>query len=135
MNARIIDAALELLDRQLIDRDGKLAGNVDDVEITLPENWPDNETDELPVVSALLSGPGVLAERFGGRLGRGWAAFYRRIHPGTDGSGAIPVAQVRDIGSAIRLAVSRDELSSARMEEWFRRHVISKIPGAGHAPE
>ncbi len=135
MNARIIDAALELLDRQLIDRDGKLAGNVDDVEIALPEHWPDNETGELPVVTALLSGPGVLAERFGGRLGTGWAAFHRRIHPGPDGSGAIPVAQVRDIGSAIRLAVARDELSSEQMEAWFRRHVISKIPGAGYAPE
>jgi hypothetical protein len=135
MNARIIDAGLELLDRQLIDRDGKLAGKVDDIEITLPENWPDNDTGELPVVTALLSGPGVLAERLGGRFGTGWAAFHRRIHPGTDGSGAIPIAQVRDIGSAIQLAVSRDELSSDRMEDWFRRHVISKIPGAGNAPE
>ena len=87
------------------------------------------------MITALLSGPGVLAERFGGRLGRGWAAFYRRIHPGPDGAGVIPVAQVRDIGSAIRLAISRDELSSTRMEDWFRSHVISKIPGAGHAPE
>ncbi|MEY2420704.1 MAG: hypothetical protein QOI95_771 [Acidimicrobiaceae bacterium] len=135
MAARIIDAALELLDRQLIDRDDKLAGNVDDVEITLPENWPANESDELPVVTALLSGPGVLAERLGGRLGRGWAEFHRRIHPGTAGLGAIPVAQVREIGSAIRLAVARDQLPSDRMEDWFRRHVIAKIPGAGHAPE
>jgi hypothetical protein len=135
MDARIIDAALELLDRQLIDRDGRLAGNVDDVEITLPANWPDAEADELPVVTALLSGPGVLAERFGGRLGRGWAELHRRIHPGTSGPGAIPVAQVRDIGSAIRLALTRDELPSDRTEDWFCRHVIAKIPGAGHAPE
>lgn len=135
MEARIIDAALELLDRQLIDSDGKLAGNVDDVEIALPERWPDNEADELPVVTALLSGPGVLAERFGGRLGHGWAAFHRRIHPGTSGTGAIPMAQVRDIGSAIRLALSHSDLESVRMEDWFRRHVITKIPGAGRAPE
>ena len=131
----MIDGALELLDRQLLDRDDKFAGNVDDVEITLPEGWPDEQTDELPVVSALLSGPGVLAERFGGRLGSGWAAFYRRLHPGTAGTGAIPVAHIREIGSAIRLSNSREDLPSDRTEDWFRRHVIAKIPGAGHAPE
>lgn len=133
--ARIIDAALELLDRQLIDRDETLAGNVDDVEIELPESWPDGDPGELPVVTALLSGPGVLAERFGGRLGRGWAAFHKRIHPGTRGSGAIPMAHVREIGSAIRLGLSRTDLESDRMEDWFRCHVVAKIPGAGRAPE
>jgi hypothetical protein len=135
MQARVFDAALELLDRQLIDRDDKLAGNVDDVEITLPANWPDGNREDLPTVTALLSGPGVLAERFGGRLGSGWAAFHRRLHPGTSGTGAIPIAHVRDIGSAIRLGLSRDDLESDRMEVWFRAHVVSKIPGASHAPE
>lgn len=133
--ARILDAALELLDRQLIDCDDKLAGNVDDVEIELPDNWPDVAPGELPIVTALLSGPGVLADRFGGRLGSGWAAFHRRIHPGTAGTGAIPMAQVREIGSAIRLGRSRADLPSDRFEDWFCCHVIAKIPGSGHAPE
>lgn len=135
MQARTLDAALELLDRQLIDRDGALAGNVDDVEITLPEGWPDSGPEELPVVTALLSGPGVLALRFGGRLGSGWAALHRRLHPGPSGSGRIPMAQVREIGSAIRLAVPREELLSDTGEQWFRANVIAKIPGSRHAPE
>jgi hypothetical protein len=45
------------------------------------------------------------------------------------------MAHVRDIGSAIRLGLSRDDLESDRMEDWFRVHLISKIPGSGHAPE
>jgi hypothetical protein len=134
-NARVIDAALELLDRQLIDRDGRFAGNVDDVEIELPDGWPDDAIGERPVVTALLSGPGVLAERFGGRLGRGWAALHQRLHPGTSGSGAIPIAQVRSIDSAVRIGLARADLASDRMEDWFRTHVITKIPGAGRAPE
>jgi len=134
--ARVLDAALELLDRQLIDRDGRLAGNVDDVEIELPEGWPDNdEAGARPIVTAVLSGPGVLAERFGGRLGHAWANLHRRLHPGTSGTGAIPMAQVRDIGSAVTLALGRHELESDRMEDWFRVHVIRKIPGSGYAPE
>jgi hypothetical protein len=132
---RVLYAALELLDHQLVDRDGAFAGNVDDVEIDLPADWPNGASDEQPVVRALLSGPGVLAERFGGRLGRGWAALHRRLHPGTSGEGAIPMAHVRAIGSAVQLALPRDELASDRMEDWFRRHVIAKIPGAGRAPE
>jgi hypothetical protein len=132
--ARVLDAALELLDRQLIDCDDFLAGNVDDVEITLPESWPDDASDELPVVTALLSGPGILAERFGGSLGRGWAALHQRLHP--DGSlTAIPMGQVRDIGSAVRLGLRCEQLASHRMEIWFRDHVVGKIPGAGHAAE
>jgi hypothetical protein len=133
--ARVLDAALELLDRQLIDRDGRLAGNVDDVELTLPDGWPERRTGELPAVTALLSGPGVLAERFGGSLGRGWAALHKRLHPGTSGEGRIPLAMVRDIGSAITLSISRNDLASDRMEIWFRDNVIAKIPGAGHAAE
>ena len=134
-SARVIDAALELLDRQLVDRDGRLAGNVDDVEIALPDGWPDHADGARPTVTALLSGPGVLADRFGGRLGHAWANLHRRLHPGTSGTGAIPMAQVRDIGSSVTLALPRDELESDRMEDWFRVHVITKIPGAGHAPE
>ncbi|HEX2383179.1 MAG TPA: hypothetical protein VHI95_11115 [Acidimicrobiales bacterium] len=132
--ARVMDAALELLDRQLIDCDDRLAGNVDDVEIVIPDRWPDGASGELPVVTALLSGPGVLAERFGGSLGRGWSALHRRLHP--DGALiSIPIGQVRDIGSAIRLGLRSDQLASNRMEVWFRDHVVGKIPGAGHAAE
>ncbi len=43
-----MDAALELLDRQLIDCDDRLAGNVDDVEIAFPDGWPDGASGELP---------------------------------------------------------------------------------------
>ena len=131
--ARILNAALDLLDRQLVASDGCLAGNVDDIEIDLPEGWPD--TDEAPVVTALLSGPGVLAERFGGRLGRGWAEMHRRLHPGTSEHGAIAMAHVRDIGTAVTLGLTRDQLPSDANEDWFRDNVIGKVPGAGRAAE
>jgi hypothetical protein len=133
--ARVIHAALELLDRQILDADGTMAGNVDDVEIRLPDGWPDERSDALPTVTSLLSGPGVLAERFGGSVGRGWAALHRRLHPGTSGLGRISIADVREIGSAIRVGLRRDELPSDRFEDWFRDNFISKLPGARHAPE
>ena len=59
-----IDGVLHLLDRQLIDCDGRFLGKVDDVELT-----PDQTTGRL-VITALLTGPAALLDRFGGRLGR-----------------------------------------------------------------
>ena len=133
--ARIRDLALEVLDRQLLDRDGMMAGNVDDVEIELPEGWPDSASGDLPVVTALLSGPGVLADRFGGTVGHGWAALHRRLHPGDAESIAIPLSEVRDFGSDIKLGIAREDVASHRFEHWFRANIVEKIPGAFHAPE
>jgi hypothetical protein len=133
---RVLDAALELLDRQILDAEGLMAGNVDDLEIELPEGWPDrSDGDELPMVTALLSGPGILAERFGGRIARGWAELHRRLHTGPLDQGRIPIGRVVEIGSAIHVGLPRRALASHRFEEWFRDHVVAKIPGAGHAPE
>ena len=134
MEARSYDLALELLDYQLVDADGRLAGNVDDIEIELPEGWPDAAA-EPPIVSGLLSGPGVLAERFGGRVGRGWAELHRRLHPDDQPPTFLPMSDVRSIDSAVHLGIGRDRLASYSLERWFRVQVIEKIPGAKRAPE
>src|SRR4029453_5839 len=47
------EAGLHLLDRQLIDKDGRLAGKVDDLELELPSGGGP------PVGPALLPGPGA----------------------------------------------------------------------------
>ena len=135
MEAQSYDLALEILDYQLVDVDGRLAGNVDDIEIELPEGWPDASAGDAPVVSGLLSGPGVLADRFGGRVGHGWASFSRRLNPSPEISTLIPMAHVRSINGSIRLGITRDRVASYGFESWFRRKVVSKIPGAKHAPE
>jgi hypothetical protein len=36
MAGRTLEAALHLLDRQLVDKDGRLAGKVDDLELEFP---------------------------------------------------------------------------------------------------
>ena len=129
---RRLDAGLHLLDRQLVDRDGRLAGNVDDLELELPEDGG------LPVVVAIVSGPGALAERIGGRLGHAWSALHRRLRPGGE-PGATPrlisFSDVKKLSSQIDLAVRAEELDSHASERWLRDHVIAKIPGAGRAPQ
>jgi hypothetical protein len=61
MSGRVLEAGLHLLDRQLVDADGRLAGKVDDLELEFPEGGGP------PVVTAILAGPGALSRRSGSR--------------------------------------------------------------------
>ena len=113
-----------LLDRQLVDADGRLVGNVDDVELD----------DDLRVV-ALLSGQVVLGERMRGRLGRLLAATARRLAPeGSPEPVRIPYDLVDDVGSEIRLVAGADR-PDPPLETWLGEHLIGRIPGAGRAGE
>ena len=71
---RQVWAVLELLDRQLVDREGRLVGKVDDVEFELPD-----DPGGLPRVTALLAGLGALANHIGGDTGAALAAAERRL--------------------------------------------------------
>ena len=128
MTARELDAGRELLDHQLIDRDGLLCGNVDDLELEVPEDG------ELPVVTAVLNGPGVLSNRIGGRAAEALGELHRRLHPSLDGPARIPWRDVRAIDSAVHLSVARAELEGGAFETWCREHIVDRIPGDRHAP-
>jgi sporulation protein YlmC with PRC-barrel domain len=126
--ARVLYANLHLLDRQLIDREGKLCGKIDDLDL---EEDPD--TGAL-VVTHLKSGPGALALRLGWtRVGEwlerftDWAAPIDRPDPVR-----VPFASVADLGSAVRLGLDRHEVASYASEKWVLDHLIGPIPGSGH---
>ncbi len=127
--ARYMDAGLELLDRQVMDRDGRPVGKVDDLELATPGGGAP------PVLEALLIGPQALGARIGGRLGRAMAGIASRV-AGTERPLAIPMEQVDEIGVVVRLRVSLDELPDAgRLECWMRDQVVARIPGARRATE
>jgi sporulation protein YlmC with PRC-barrel domain len=130
MAGRSLDAGLRLLDRQLIDRDGMLAGKVDDLELT-----PSEEDPRVLYVTAILAGPGALASRLGGRLGHWIERISARLREESDRPARVPFGAVKAIGTAVDLWVPREELETDRLEEWVRQHAIGKIPGAEHAPE
>jgi sporulation protein YlmC with PRC-barrel domain len=124
-------AGFELLDRQLVDVDGYLAGKVDDLELDM-----DGGDDALPTVVAILSGPGALAGRVGGRFGRLIGALHRRLDDEHDAEPArVPFELVARIGEHVDLRVTRDELESNHSEAWARDVIVSKIPGARHEAE
>ena len=127
MSGRERYAALHLLDRQLVDRDGRLCGKVDDLELTT--------TDEGVVyVSAVISGPGALWYRLRRRrLGR-WLRQHVAAATGGDDPDPdrIPMSRVSDIGSAVAITLDQPVLASSAAEHWVRDHVIGHIPGSRH---
>jgi sporulation protein YlmC with PRC-barrel domain len=122
---RVLDAGLELLDRQMIDTNGRMAGNVDDLELTFAhEGGP-------PFVTAILAGPGALARRIGGRLGDTIASVHERLQEShIEGPARISFGAVASIGSDVRLTVSRQDLEIYRFERWTRDTIVARIPGS-----
>jgi hypothetical protein len=124
-----LDAALRLLDHQLVDRDGRMCGKVDDLELT-------RQDDGTLAVTAILTGPGALGPRLPGVLGRAAVAVWLRLHGDADPvPGRVPFEKVTALDSAVRLAVSRRELPTYALERWARENVVEKLPGADDAPE
>jgi hypothetical protein len=111
-----IDIGLRVLDRQLLDKNGRRCGNVDDLAI-------EGGAGEEPEVVAILVGPGFWPQRAGwiGRLA-GWIG----------GGGRVRVAwsDVDEVDSAVELSREATELGLGRGDDRLRPY-FDRIPGAG----
>jgi sporulation protein YlmC with PRC-barrel domain len=127
-SGRLLDIGLHLLDRQVVDCDGRLVCNVDDLELT--------DVDGVTRVTAILVGPGALGPRIGGLLGRLFIAAHRRFKGfPSPNPPRIPMSAVEEIGSSVTLNVPLRDLDVVPLEDWVREHLIRHIPGARHASE
>ncbi|WP_089155820.1 hypothetical protein [Micromonospora sp. NBS 11-29] len=122
-----LQLAKQLLDRQIVDVDGRLVGRVDDIAFAY-------DAEGHPYVDCLLTGQGALGQRIGGRIGRLLVAVADRF---TDEPPVpplrIPLAMVARVDSAVRLRCRDADLPSSPVESWLRRHLIGRIPGADRA--
>lgn len=119
---RVLDADLELLDRQILDPDGVPISTVDDLELSTPADLAHLDPQHPPVVQALLTGPILMTRIFGGRLPE--TRFIR-----------IPWSIVTRVGTVVSVGAAADSLDASWTERWMRDHVISRIPGGRHDPE
>lgn len=131
--ARTYYVGLQLLDRQLVDRRGRLVGKVDDLAL-------EGDVGTPLYISAILSGPGVLAQRLGRRYGAWIQWVHRLVVQGTrradgDDPAHVPFWRVVDIGSSIELGAEEEELATFSTKRWVADHVIGRLPGGRHAPE
>jgi sporulation protein YlmC with PRC-barrel domain len=118
--------AFNLLDRQIVDRDGLPVGKVDDVELGRAD-------DGGLYVAALLTGGQALGPRIGGALGRWMQAAARRVDLDRHGPRRIAYDLVASVESAVVLSIKRDLLPEPELETWLNEHLIGRIPGAEHA--
>ena len=127
MTGRVRDLALHLLDRQVVDTDGRAVCKVDDLEFTVPDDG------SAPYVSAILCGPAALGPRLGGLLGR-WLVASTHIfgRSANDRLGRIGMELVADLGTAITVARSRRDLGVHENEDRAREYLVERIPGACH---
>ena len=124
VTGRVIHVSLDLLDRQLRDRDGVECGKVDDLEVTIDDDggwW----------LTAILTGPGTLWYRLGRRRLGSWLGRTRAASD-PQRTGRIPLHLAATIGASVDLAVDRHDLATFGAEHWVGDHVIGHIPGSAH---
>lgn len=114
----------DVLDAQLVDREGRKIGRVDGLQLEL-------RTGEPPRVASILIGGEVRAWRIGA-----WMRLLRRVMRAvgrmrTRGTSEVPFRAVRVIGDSIKLDVDGCELESGHSERWLAEHVVGRIPGGG----
>jgi hypothetical protein len=113
----------DLLDRELVDRNGRAIGRVDGIVVEL-------RADRPPRLVAVEAGVVSVARRISPRLAR----WVRRA--AIDWS-PVPLTSVRfspdlfrDLGVDIQLDVAADEdRRLLRLEKWLSRHVVARLPG------
>ena len=109
------EIGLRVLDHQLLDKEGRRCGNVDDLAI-------EGGAGEEAEVVAILVGPGYWGQRAGlvGRLA-GWIGGGARVR--------VDWSDVDRVDSAVRLQKTAQELGLGRGDDRLRPYV-DKIPGA-----
>ncbi|OBI84791.1 hypothetical protein [Mycobacterium sp. E740] len=120
---RLLDARLQLLDRQLVDDDGDPVGIVDDLELDGISVGADLDSGApAPTVSAILTGDVLITRIFGGR-------------PPVSRMQSIAWQAVAKIGAVVQVNIDDTDLDPPWIERWLRERLIVHIPGGRHAAE
>lgn len=119
-----VDAYYELLDRQIVDVNGRMLGKVDDLEVQ-------QRDDGRIFVTGILTGPGAHGPRVGGALGSIATASWSRLsgRP-ADAPRRIDMDRVTELDTVVRLDIDRGSVDIDGFEVWMRERIISALPGA-----
>lgn len=120
---RVLDARLQILDRQVRDAHGAPVGTVDDISLGgLPIGRDIPRGTPPPSVRALVFGHVVATRIFGG-------------HPPESRLFFVDFSDVETLSSVVTLRIDADAVDTTWVERWLSREVIGRIPGGRHAPE
>lgn len=117
-----MDLIRDLLDKAVIDRNGRDMGRVDGVVLAVREG-------SAPRVAALEIGPAVVASRIGPALGRWVAALEHAFGVDAGRPLRIEFAKVLGIHDHVKVDLAFGETAAAAIEQRLRRWV-GAIPGS-----
>ena len=121
--ARLLDARLHLLDRQLLDDTGEAVGIVDDLDLDGVTVGADiARGTPAPHISGILTGQVLATRIFGGQPPRA------KLQP-------LPWRLVAKIGAVVQLRPTNQPFDGLWLEHWLRDHLIGRIPGGRRAAE
>jgi hypothetical protein len=119
----LLDARLQLLDRQLLDADGEPVGILDDLVVDRIDTGHDvGQGSAPPKITAILTGQVLATRIFGGRPPRS------RLQP-------LPWRLVAKVGIVVTLRPIEGAIDGLWVEHWLRDHLIGRIPGGRHAAQ
>lgn len=116
-----MDVVRDVLDKSVVDRNGREMGRVDAILLELG--------DGPPRITALLIGPAALASRLHPAVGRLVSTLEKQLGVGHDRPARIAVADVDEIGRKIRLRLTIGETAVAAIEHLLRGWIV-KLPGS-----
>ena len=118
-----MDLLRDILDKQIIDRDGTFLGRVDGIVLELRDDAP-------PRIDRFELGFPVLARRLGARAEEFVNRIRQRLSIRSEGRFVIPWALVAEITEHhVKVEVVAKETPAFEWENWLRKHVITKLPG------
>ena len=115
-----MDLVRDVLDKRVVDRNGREMGRVDAVLLEF--------SDGAPRVTTLLIGPAALGSRLHPALGRLVNALERRLGVDRDRPVMIGVEDVEDIDRRVRLKLSIGQTAAGAIEQLLRRWIV-RLPG------
>jgi hypothetical protein len=115
--------ARDLLDKQLVDREGRPMGKCDGLVVRWRPSQP-------PQVTHLELGGATLARR----LPRPWQGIMLWLSRRFGARGGEPyridVARIVHFGNDVKIDIDATRTPALATERWVRDHVITRIPGA-----
>ena len=125
MSARKLALVRDVLDKQLLDRDGNPVGRADGVILML------GASTRPARVTQIEAGIMTLARRLHPRLADVCRALARKWGLRGGRPVRIPWAKVNSIGQDLKLDLSAEHSELLLWERWLRDHIVQRIPGSG----
>ncbi len=117
-----MDIVRQVLDQQVVDRNGREMGRVDGILLELEPNEP-------PRVAALLIGPSALGHRVHPLLGRLIAGVERSVGIDRDRPAEIDVTHIAQINDKVHLRTTVGSTEVDAIERRVRRWVL-RLPAS-----